>query len=103
MSVRDAVALRHGADEELLGKVEHYETSDLLDEQKAALRLADIYLASPGIMTEELREELQRHFTAAQLVEIVFRLMQYSSDKMMVALGLDLDEVNLITLDRPRP
>jgi alkylhydroperoxidase family enzyme len=101
MSVRDAVALRHGADEELLGKVGHYEASDLPDQQKAALRLADVYLAAPGTMTEELKEELQRHFTGIQLVELVLRLMQYSSDKIMVALGLDLHEVKIINFDRP--
>ena len=44
MSVRSAVALQQGADDDLLERVDHYEDSDLSDAQKAALRLADAYL-----------------------------------------------------------
>src|ERR1700687_6186431 len=95
MSVRDAVASEHGVDEGMLSKVDNYEASDLSPRQKAALALADVYLASPGTMTDELREELQRQFGAAEIVEVVLRVMQYSSDKVMVALGLDLDKIDI--------
>ena len=103
MSVRDAVALQHGVDEEMLAKVDRYETSDLSDHQKAALRLADVYLAAPGEMTAELQEEAQHHYTGAQIAELVLKVMQYSSDKIMVALGLDLEEVDVRVLERRPP
>lgn len=44
MGVRSAVALDEGVDEDLLAKVDTWETSDLTDFQKAALRVADVYL-----------------------------------------------------------
>jgi alkylhydroperoxidase family enzyme len=101
MSIRDAVASQHGADEATLAKVSRFEQSDLPDDQKAALRLADDYLDAPGTLSEEQREELQRHFSGAQLLEIILRLMQCNSDKTMVALGLDVAEIGRITLERP--
>ena len=102
MSIRDAVASQHGAGEEVLAKVADYEQSDLPDDQKAALRLADDYLGAPGTLPEARRDELQRHFSGVQLVEIVLRLMQCNSDKVMVALGLDIAEGGpIITLERP--
>ena len=96
MSVRDAVASQQGADETLLGEVDRYAQSDRLsDHQKAALRLADDYLVAPGSLSKEDRAELLRHLTPEQVVSVVLRLMQYSSDKVMVALGLDLEEVKI--------
>ena len=67
MSVRDAVALQQGADEDMLAKVDRYQASDLPDHQKAALRLADVYLAAPGGMTAELEEELKLEEALAKL------------------------------------
>jgi alkylhydroperoxidase family enzyme len=101
MSIRDAVASQHGADDAILAKVSRYEQSDLPEDQKAALRLADDYLDAPGTLSEEQREDLQRHFSGVQLIEIILRLMQCNSDKTMVALGLDIAEVGRITLERP--
>jgi len=85
--------LQHGASEDLIAQVDYFETSDLSDAQKAALRFADVYLSSPADMTDELRDALQTHFTSAQIVELVFRLIGWTRNKPMVALGLELDEV----------
>jgi hypothetical protein len=100
MSVRSAVALDEGVDEELLGKVDTYETSDLGGSQKAALRLADVYLGAAGATDDDLRAEILAQLTPAQVVETVLKLMQWSSDKVMVTLGLDLDEVGIIPFGR---
>lgn len=93
MSIRGAVAQQKGADEELLASVDHYQDSDLSPLQKAALRLADVYLTSPADLTDEVRSEILSELDAAQVTELVLKLMGYSSDKIMVALGLDLDEI----------
>ena|SRR5438093_3967261 len=98
MSARSAVALQHGVDEEMLAAVDRYEDSDLSRAQRAALRLADAYLTSPGEMSESVKREVAAHLTPAQVVELVLKLMGFSSDKVMVALGLDLDEVRIFTL-----
>jgi hypothetical protein len=98
MSVRSAVALQQGADEEMLSKVDDYQQSDLSDASKAALRLADAYLTSPADMTEEVRSETAANLSATQVVEMAVKLMGFSSDKVMVALGLDIDEVTIIPM-----
>jgi len=96
MSVRSAVALDEGVDEELLAKVDTHETSDLTEVQKAALRLADVYLGVPSAADDDTRAKILGELTSIQVVETVLKLMQWSSDKVMVALGHDLDEVGII-------
>lgn len=98
MSVRGAVAQQQGVDEELLAEVDHYEDSGLSGFQKAALRLADVYLNYPAAMTDEVRAEVLGQLTAAQVAELILKLMGFSSDKIMVALGLDLEELTIIPL-----
>ena len=98
MSARGAVAQQQGVDERMLEQVDHYEDSDLSPEQQAALRLADGYLISPASMSDAVREEIATHLTPAQVVELVLKLMGFSSDKAMIALGLDFDEVRTFTM-----
>jgi alkylhydroperoxidase family enzyme len=98
MSARSAVALQQGADEEMLASVDHYEDSDLSPAQRAALRLADAYLTSPAEMSESVKQDVAAHLTRAQVVELSLKLMGFSSDKVMVALGLDMDEVRVFTM-----
>src|ERR1700737_2947810 len=98
MSARSAVALQQGANEQMLAAVDHYEHSDLSPVQQAALRLADAYLVSPAEMSEAVKHDVAAHLNPDQVIELVLKLMGYSSDKVMVALGLDLDEVKLFTM-----
>ncbi len=98
MSARGAVALQQGATEELLAKVDDYHNSDLTPAQKAALQLADAYLGSPADLTDAVRIEAAEQLTAGQAVEVVLKLMGFSSDKVMVALGLDMDEVRIFEM-----
>jgi alkylhydroperoxidase family enzyme len=91
--MRNAVALQHGATEELLAQVDFFETSDLPEQQKLALRLADAFLSSPADVSRKLQEELCSQFTSAQIVDLLLHIIQWSRDKAMVALSLELDEV----------
>jgi alkylhydroperoxidase family enzyme len=99
MSARSAVALQQGADEEMLAQVDRYETSELSPAQQAALRLADVYLVSPAEMSDAVKQDVAANLSPVQVVEVVLKLMGFSSDKVMVALGLDLDEVSVFTMD----
>ena len=101
MSIRGAVARQQGADEELLATVDHYEDSGLSAVQKAALRLADAYLTDPAAMSDDVKSDVSRHLSAVQVAELVVKLMGYSSDKVMVALRLDLDRVEPLAFDNP--
>jgi hypothetical protein len=98
MSARSAVALQEGADEPMLASVDHYEQSGLSPFQKAALRLADAYLTSPTDMSDSIRGDVANELSVGQVVELTLQLMGFSNDKVMVALGLDMDEIRLFTL-----
>lgn len=82
----------------MLAAVDHYEQSDLSPVQQAALRLADTYLVSPAEMSDAAKDEVAAHLSPDQVIELVIKLMGFSSDKVMVALGLDFDEVKLFTM-----
>lgn len=92
MGYRDAVALQAGVDEAVLAAVDDHRQSSLTTKQKVALRFADAYLSGPSSVDDELRAELLAHFTPEELGSLLVRLMHFSSDKVMVALGLDLAE-----------
>jgi alkylhydroperoxidase family enzyme len=98
MSARGAVAQQQGVDDDMLAKVDDYERSDLEPEQRAALRLADAYLIAPAAMTDEVRADVAAHLTPEQIVEVVLKVMGFSSDKAMVALGIDFDEERPFTM-----
>lgn len=98
MSTRSAVALQQGATEEMLDAVDCYDDADFTSAQKAALHLADAYLVSPAHMTDAAKQAAADELTADQAVELVLKLMGFSSDKVMVALGLDLDEMTRIEM-----
>ena len=100
MSARSAVALQQGVDEEMLAEVDRYEDSDsdLAPAQKAALRLADAYLNAPAEMSDAAKQEIAANLSATQIVETVLKLMGFSNDKVMVALGLDFDEIKIFEM-----
>lgn len=98
MSARSAVALQHGADETMLDAVDSYEDADFTPAQTAALRLADAYLVDPAAMSDDVRDDVTDHLDTTQIVELSLKLMGFSSDKVMVALGLDLDAITRFEL-----
>lgn len=64
-------ALEHGATPEQLEAVWDFENSRLFDEkEKAALRFGFAGGSVPNAVTEEHFEELRKHFTEAQIVEL---------------------------------
>jgi alkylhydroperoxidase family enzyme len=98
MSARSAVAQQQGASEDMLAAVDDYQHSELSLAQRAALSLADAYLTDPAAMSESVEQEVAAQLTPVQVVEVVLKLMGFSSDKVMVALGLDFDEVRVFTM-----
>ncbi|MFN0095200.1 MAG: hypothetical protein ACKVVT_10580 [Dehalococcoidia bacterium] len=72
-------------------KVDHYEESDLPESQKVALRLCDSQILRPGDVPDSLRDQLHQHYTPAQLVELVLDIAKWSTQKVPVALGTDIE------------
>jgi len=88
MSVRRAVARPAGSGD-LLDDVRRYEQSDLPEHQKAALRLADGFLAHPAGFRGDVTVATLEHFSSAQIVELACKLVWWSSNKVTITLGAD--------------
>src|SRR3954454_22530876 len=89
MSVRRTVVRPAGIDD-LMDDVRVYEASELLPEQqKAALRFTDAFLANPLGFDSEARSQMLEHFDDAQIVELLFKLMYWSCNKPLVACDMD--------------
>jgi alkylhydroperoxidase family enzyme len=88
-STRSARALDAGADEDLLDTTERYETSDLAESQKVALRLCDAVISSPDAVGGVLADQVHEWFTPTQVVELVMDVMRNSGQKVAVALAAD--------------
>ena len=63
-------ALDAGFDESMQKAIGRYEDSDFSPAAKAALRLCDAMITRPTGIRAELREELAKHFSEAQIVEL---------------------------------
>jgi hypothetical protein len=88
-STRLVAALRSGADESTFDKIDYYETSDLSDRSKTALRLTDAIITQPTGIDQALVDETRRHFSPVETVEIVLDVIRNSAQKPAVALSWD--------------
>lgn len=88
-SLRLEDALSSGLDEALAAKVDVFETSDLDDRLKAALRLADAVIVAPASVDATLQADLRAHFTEEQIAELLHDIVKWSFQKVLVALRID--------------
>ena len=82
-------AAEAGADEAFLDQRRNFESSSLSAAHKAALRLADAYMANPAGIGEALVEDVRLHFEAAQIVELLLDVSAFNLQKVYVTLGID--------------
>jgi alkylhydroperoxidase family enzyme len=75
--------------EDELDKIDFYERSDLPESIKVALRYTDAYVIAPDTVPQAVFDDLVRHYTDAQIVELTLLIMKWSSQKTLVALGYD--------------
>ena len=86
-----AVAKDQGLDEPTIAKVQRYETSDLDESHKVALRFADAMMTQPGQISDELKQQLFRYFTREQIIEMTVDVMKWNYQKIPVALRTDVE------------
>jgi alkylhydroperoxidase family enzyme len=89
-AVRLRDAREAGVDEAFAARIDDYESSDLDERLKVMLRYVDAFITAPASVRPELAAALARHYTRAQIVEITLDVMKFSTQKMHVALGLDV-------------
>lgn len=88
-SLRNVRAVQGGADEVVFDQVDLYETSDLADAHKVALRLADAIYWSPAAFPPALVEQVHDHYRPEQVVELVLDVTRNALNKFAVAMGVD--------------
>lgn len=71
MAVRYESALADGLTEDAVCSLEKpYEAPDLTDAEKAALRYADLFATNHLAITDEVLDELRRHYSEQEVVEL---------------------------------
>ena len=75
----------------MAAKVAHYESSDLDERHKSALRMADALMTRPGDISPTLRADLRRHFSDEQILELTLDVVKWNYQKVSVALGVDAE------------
>jgi alkylhydroperoxidase family enzyme len=92
-------ALDRGLDEEMVAKVSHFETSDLSDRHKAALRLAQAFLVDPVLFDATAQADLRVHFRADQIAELILDLIRLRpGSKLSIACGTDAEQDELVVI-----
>ena len=87
--MRRAVARPPGS-ADLMDEVLVYEQRGSLAEyQRVALRLHDAFLLHPAALSAAIRSATLEHFSPAQIVELAFKYLYWSSNRPVVTLGID--------------
>jgi hypothetical protein len=94
----------------MAGMVDDYESSDLAERHKVALRLADAMMSQPGSIRPQLRSDGHEHFSDQEILELTLDVMKWNYQKVAVALGIDaevapgqLTDLHFDSDGRPRP
>lgn len=89
MSLRLAGARQAGLDEERVAAVARDELDGLDERQRVALALAGAFVTDPTRIRGSLRDDVLRHLTTAEIVEILFDVIAWSKQKVLVSLRID--------------
>jgi alkylhydroperoxidase family enzyme len=88
-SRRDVRAFGDGVDESTFDKIDFYETSDLPEHAKVALRLTDAMVWTPARWPDGLVDQVRATFTPEQALEVVLDVVRNAANKVAVALKAD--------------
>ena len=77
------------------------ELSGLDDRRRAALALADSFVTDPARLDGDLKRNVLAQLSASEIVELLFDVIGWSQQKVLVALSLDepVDPDGLTSLD----
>ena len=93
-NARQAVAVQAGLQEDMVEALGHFETSELPDSIKAALRLTAAISTNPGLLTDDLWADAARYYSERELVDIVLLSIHTTASKVTITLGLDPGKEN---------
>jgi alkylhydroperoxidase family enzyme len=92
-SRRHVAVIEAGADEATFDQIDSYESSDLTERHKVALRLTDAMIWQPAAYLAELPSQVRTTFSPEEALEIVLDVARNAANKIAVALGADQPNV----------
>lgn len=97
------MARQEGLTEDIVAMVdEGFEESALSARHKALLRYADAFLVDPSSLRDEIRDEMRRHFTPEEIVELTACLaLCMGFSKIAVVLGQAPDTMPTMVIPTP--
>jgi alkylhydroperoxidase family enzyme len=88
-TLRLADAQAAGVDSEMTSKIDFYETSNLPELHKIALRITDAFIIRPDPLSADVVGPARATFSPEQLAELCLDITKWSTQKIHVALGTD--------------
>ena len=88
-NARQAVAVQAGLNEDMVSALARFETSNLPESYKAALRVTAAVAHNPALLTDAIWDGALEHFTEQEVVDIVLLSMHTTASKVTITLGLD--------------
>jgi alkylhydroperoxidase family enzyme len=88
-SRRNVTAVENGAGESVFDQIDFFETSDLDERHKVALRLTDAMIWQPAAYPTGLVEQVGAYFSPAEALELVLDVVRNAANKVAVALEAD--------------
>ena len=67
-NARQAVAVQHGLNEDMVSALGHFETSNLPEQIKAALRITSALATNPALLTDEIWADAGAYYSEQELV-----------------------------------
>lgn len=88
-NARQAVAVQAGLDEDLVGKIMHFEQSDLPENIKAALRITEKLASAPQMMTDTIWANARKYFSEQEVIDIVLLSCFTTGSRVAIILGVE--------------
>jgi AhpD family alkylhydroperoxidase len=88
-NARQAVAVQHGLQEDMVDSLGRFEESDLPESYKAALRITSNLATNPAMLDDDVWAAAREHFTEQEVIDIVLLSMFTTASKTTITLGLD--------------
>jgi alkylhydroperoxidase family enzyme len=88
-NARAAGAVQEGLSEDLVAKLTRFETSDMPERIKVALRIANAISSGPQTLTQQMWDDASRFYSEREMVDLVLLSVHTTSSKVTITLGLD--------------
>jgi alkylhydroperoxidase family enzyme len=88
-TLRLAAAAELGVDDTVTDQIDFYESSDLSERHKVALRIVDAFIWRPSDIDDALVQQAHAHFSVEEIAELLVDITKWSTQKIHVALGTD--------------